>query len=224
MAAPSPFGRAHLDAGDQPAEVPVALAVLDEQRQAAARRERHLGADQRGDAEPRARAVEAGRPVEAVPVQRARWPAARAAPPLTPAPRARAVASRKLKALRACSSTNITCDHPDGGQAGRSGPAERPPRSTLLRPSARARFPPGQQTTVFGFDSPAEATAPGRSTAPRPPAPGPRPPPARPGLAVPRTMGQAAARTCAPAAIERLRDVVSMHDRCARGPWVCRQS
>jgi hypothetical protein len=37
------LGRAHLDAGQEPAEVPVPLAVLDQEREPTAAVERHLG-------------------------------------------------------------------------------------------------------------------------------------------------------------------------------------
>ena len=60
------LGRAHLDAGQEPAEVLVPLAVLDQEREPTAVVERHLGADDGLEAEARARAVELGRAVEAV--------------------------------------------------------------------------------------------------------------------------------------------------------------
>ena len=58
--------RAHLDPGDEPAEVLVPLAVLGEERELTAVVERHLGAHQRGEAEARARAVEPRRAEHAV--------------------------------------------------------------------------------------------------------------------------------------------------------------
>jgi hypothetical protein len=57
---------AHLDAGQEPTEVLVSLAVLDQEREPTAAVERHLGADDGLEAEARARAVELGRAVEAV--------------------------------------------------------------------------------------------------------------------------------------------------------------
>ena len=63
---PLALGRAHLDPGDEPAEVLVPLAILGEERELAAVVERHLGAHQRGEAEAGARAVEPRRAEHAV--------------------------------------------------------------------------------------------------------------------------------------------------------------
>ena len=82
------LGRAHLDPGQQTAEILIALAILHEERQPAAVAHADLRADERRDAEARAGAVEARRTVDAVGVHESDAPAARARPRARPAPRA----------------------------------------------------------------------------------------------------------------------------------------
>src|SRR5581483_7981137 len=68
-----PLGGAEVDAREQPAEVPVPLARLDQQREAGAAGEGEGGAEERPDAGRGRRLVEAHGPVEAVDVdERAR--------------------------------------------------------------------------------------------------------------------------------------------------------
>src|SRR5262249_22178444 len=60
------FRSAHLDAGQELAEIAVALLILDEERKSTTRLECHLGANERRQPETRAGAVETWRAVHAV--------------------------------------------------------------------------------------------------------------------------------------------------------------
>ena len=100
--------RPGLHAGDEAPERPVPGAGLDEERQARAVGERERGADEGAHARGLRRLVEARRAVDAVHVDEGERGELERAPPPRPGPRAADAASRKLKALRADSSTYFT--------------------------------------------------------------------------------------------------------------------